>query len=167
MWLLILFIGIPILEISLFLQVGGFIGFWPTIAIVIATAFLGTYLVRQQGMMALGQISQTFQTMENPVEPLAHGAMILLSGALLVTPGFFTDAVGFALLVPAFRSWAFAFLRARVNVQSSFTMHGATYESQGRPTNEDGVIDGEFEDVTPQPKPTHTIERGPSGWTKH
>ena len=167
MWLLILFIGIPILEISLFLQVGGFIGFWPTIAIVIATAFLGTYLVRQQGMMALGQISQTFQTMQNPVEPLAHGAMILLSGALLVTPGFFTDAVGFALLVPAFRSWAFAFIRARVNVQSSFTMHGATYDSHNRWSNEDGVIDGEFEDVTPQPKPTHTIEKGPSGWTKH
>lgn len=168
MWLLILFIAIPILEISLFLQVGGIIGFWPTIAIVIATAFLGTYLVRQQGMMALGQISQTFQTMENPVEPLAHGAMILLSGALLVTPGFFTDAVGFALLVPAFRSWAFAFIRARVKVQSSFTMHsaGASYERRG-PGRDDGVIDGEFEDVTPQPKPTHTIEKGPSGWTKH
>ncbi len=167
MWLLILFILVPIIEIALFLQVGGLIGFWPTIGVVIVTAFLGTYLVRQQGALALGQIAQTLQTMRDPVEPLAHGAMILIAGALLLTPGFFTDAVGFALLIPPVRTAAFQYLRSRMKV-TSFTMHSSqAFRDSPRGGADDGVIDGDFEDVTPPKTATHSVEKGPSGWTKH
>jgi UPF0716 protein FxsA len=90
--------------------------------------------------------------------------MILFSGALLVTPGFFTDAIGFALLVPGVRQAVFNWLRARVQVQS-FTM-GMGPETRHRPDADD-VIDGDFEDVTPNKRPTHPPVQGPSGWTKH
>jgi UPF0716 protein FxsA len=94
--------------------------------------------------------------------------MILFSGALLLTPGFFTDAVGFALLIPPVRRWVFRKLRERVTVQS-FTMGAETEERFTAPPGEtDGdVIDGEFTDVTANKRPTHSASRGPSGWTKH
>jgi UPF0716 protein FxsA len=166
--LLILFIAIPLIEIALFIQVGGVIGLGWTLAIVLATAVIGSWLVRQQGAMALRQLQQSFHALGDPTEPLAHGAMILLSGALLLTPGFFTDALGFALLIPPVRQWVLRKLRERVTVQS-FTMGTASEERFApRPPEMDGdVIDGEFSDVTGDKRPTHSSGRGPSGWTKH
>ena len=114
MWLLIAFIAVPMIEIALFIQVGGFIGLWPTLLIVVLTALAGTYLVRSQGQLALSEVKTSFSDMRDPTEPLVHGAMILFSGALLLTPGFFTDAVGFALLVPAVRKAVFKAIAARV-----------------------------------------------------
>lgn len=156
MWLLLAFIAVPLIEIALFIQVGGAIGLWSTLAIVVLTALLGTYLVRQQGLMAISQLRAQMQTLEDPTETLAHGAMILFSGALLLTPGFFTDAVGFALLVPKLRKAAFDAIRARVRVQSFAQGPGWRPSHPG-----DGVIEGEFEDVSPEPR----RHRGPSGWT--
>lgn len=156
MWLLIAFIGVPLIEIALFIQVGGAIGLWSTLGIVILTAMLGTYLVRQQGTMAISQLRSQMQNLQDPTETLAHGAMILFSGALLLTPGFFTDALGFALLVPRFRTAAFETLRKRIKVQS-FAPH--TGPRHGRP--DPSIIDGQFEDVTPEPRK----HQGPSGWT--
>src|SRR5690606_19537420 len=164
MWLFVLFLAVQVIEIALFIQVGGLIGLWPTLAIVVLTAILGTWLVRTQGALALMQLRGSFQQLRDPTEPLAHGAMILFAGALLLTPGFFTDAMGFALLVPAVRRAVFNWLRTRVQVQS-FTM-GAGPETRHHPGADD-VIDGDFEDVTPGKRPTHPPVQGPSGWTKH
>jgi UPF0716 protein FxsA len=153
MWLLLLFVLIPVIEIGLFIQVGGAIGLFPTLWIVILTAILGTYLVRQQGALAMAQLRNSFGELSDPSEPLAHGAMILFSGALLLTPGFFTDALGFLLLVPQFRSWAFKHLRARVNIQS-FAMGDSTQGFSRGPSRgpQDGnTIDGEFEEIDPVP----------------
>ncbi|SLN33397.1 FxsA family protein [Pseudooctadecabacter jejudonensis] len=162
MLLLLLFIGIPLLEITLFIQVGGAIGLGWTLAIVVLTAFLGAWMVRSQGARAMLNLRSSFSSLQDPTEPLAHGAMILFSGALLLTPGFFTDFVGFALLVPAVRSAVYRHLRSRVNVQS-FQM-GPDMRTQHRPTGpRDRVIDGEFEEVDPKNPP----QNGPSGWTKH
>ena len=102
--LFLLFLAVPLIEIALFIQVGGWIGLWPTLLIVVLTAIAGTYLVRSQGGQAMNQMRRSFDELRDPTEPLAHGAMILFSGALLLTPGFFTDAVGFALLVPPVRA---------------------------------------------------------------
>jgi len=162
MWLLIAFIAVPVIEIGLFIQVGGFIGLWPTLLIVILTAMAGTYLVRSQGRMALGQVQNSFSDMRDPTEPLVHGAMILFSGVLLLTPGFFTDAVGFALLVPAIRQAAFQAIRARVNIQS-FGAANSTQRPQGQPQQgRNDVIDGEFVEI-----PDDDAPKGSSGWTKH
>jgi len=166
MLLLILFIAIPIIEIALFIEVGGAIGLGWTLAIVLATAILGSWLVRQQGAMAMNDLRNSFNALNDPTEPLAHGAMILFSGALLLTPGFFTDAVGFALLLPPVRRWVFKKLRARVPVQT-FTMGGEQRSPFDQPRPDDDVIDGDFEEVTPPKRPTHPSSQTPSGWTKH
>ncbi|MGJ8615926.1 MAG: FxsA family protein [Sulfitobacter sp.] len=159
MWLLIAFIAVPLIEITLFIQIGGAIGLGWTLAIVIFTAVLGTWLVRTQGAMALGNLRSSFSEMRDPTEPLVHGAMILFSGALLLTPGFFTDAVGFALLVPQVRQAAYQAIRARVNVQSFGTPGGGARHSPQR----GDVIDGEYHEISEDEDKT----KGPSGWTKH
>ena len=98
MRLLIIFIAVPLIEIGLFIQVGDKIGLWPTLLIVLITAITGTWLVRSQGAQTLVNLQGSFQNMKDPTEPLAHGALILFAGALLLPPGFFTDSVGFLLL---------------------------------------------------------------------
>ncbi|MEJ1991411.1 MAG: FxsA family protein [Maritimibacter sp.] len=169
--LLLLFIAIPVIEIGLFIKVGGVIGLGWTLAIVVLTAILGSWMVRQQGATALKDLQQSFGALSDPTEPLAHGAMILFSGALLLTPGFFTDALGFSLLLPPVRRWAYRKLREKV-VMQSFTMgqqetHFRTGPMPGSRPGADDVIDGDFEDVTPGKRPTHPGVDGPSGWTKH
>ncbi len=166
MWLFALFIAVPLIEIALFIQVGGAIGLWPTLIVVVATAVLGSWMVRTQGAMALENLRRSFNALNDPSEPLAHGAMILFSGALLLTPGFFTDAVGFALLLPPVRAAVFRYFRSRVKM-TSFTAEGEMHSRTRRGTSKDDVIDGEFTDVTPEKRPTHPPVDGPSGWTKH
>ena len=168
MWLLIAFIAVPLIEIGLFIQIGGAIGLWPTLLIVLITAFLGTFLVRTQGAMALGQLRSSFSEVRDPTEPLVHGAMILFAGALLLTPGFFTDAVGFALLIPGVRQAAFKAIRSRVHMQSFQTgpdPFGNQPHPGQRPPGPGGgdVIDGEFQEIDP----SDAGPRNPSGWTKH
>jgi UPF0716 protein FxsA len=156
MWLLVLFLAVPLIEIALFIQIGGFIGLWPTLLIVVVTAIAGTWLVRAQGRLAIGQLQRSFERLDDPTEPLAHGAMILIAGALLLTPGFFTDAVGFALLVPPVRRQAFLYLRKRIR-GGGFSMGGTVHvDIQGhrRPGGHPGqpggpTIDGEYEEVRP------------------
>ncbi|MGR3320552.1 MAG: FxsA family protein [Pseudooceanicola sp.] len=160
MWLLLAFIAVPMIEIALFIQVGGVIGLGWTLLIVLLTAILGTYLVRAQGAQAIEKIKRSFNELSDPSQPLAEGAMILFSGALLLTPGFFTDAVGFALLAPPVRHAAFHWLRKRVNVQTFST---GDPRRPGRSPRRPDVIDGEFTEVDPAKKPTHH----PSEWTKH
>lgn len=165
MLLLLLFIGVPLLEITLFIQVGGAIGLGWTLAIVIGTAILGAYMVRSQGAQAMLNLRTSFSSLQDPTEHLAHGAMILFSGALLLTPGFFTDFFGFGLLIPGVRSYVYRNMRNRVNVQS-FQMgpsgDRATHQSHTDRRRGDHVIDGEFEQVDPD----NNEPRGPSGWTK-
>ena len=160
MWLFVAFLAVPLIEIALFIQIGGIIGLWPTLLIVILTAVLGTYLVRTQGLMAIGNLQSSFSKLQDPTEPLAHGAMILFAGALLLTPGFFTDALGFALCVPFIRSRVFHALRQKVKVQS-FSM--GSNGPQPRQPYDPNVIDGDFEEVENDP----SNPSGPSGWTKH
>lgn len=159
MWLLFAFIAVPMIEIALFIQVGGVIGLAWTLLIVLATAIGGSYLVRQQGLRELANLQRSFSDLHDPTEPLANGAMILFAGALLLTPGFFTDTVGLLLLVPRFRQAAFHWAKARIKV-ARFEM-GAAQQSPVQP--EGTVIDAEFEDVSPGRKPTDS----PSKWSRH
>lgn len=159
MWLFLAFLTVPLIEIALFIQIGGAIGLWSTLGIVVLTAVIGTYLVRTQGAMAMNNLRSSFGTLSDPSEPLAHGAMILFSGALLLTPGFFTDAVGFALLIPGVRSAVFRYIKARVRVQS-FDMGGAQPQQPRHPA-QTNVIDGEYVEIKPRDPNTPT-----SGWSK-
>jgi UPF0716 protein FxsA len=148
MWLFLAFLAVPLIEIALFIQIGGAIGLGWTLAIVIFTAILGTWLVRTQGLLAMTQLRGSFAQMRDPTEPLANGAMILFAGALLLTPGFFTDAIGFSLLMPPVRRAVFNFVRARVSIQT-FAANGDMPPRNPAETGFGDVIDGEFQEVPP------------------
>lgn len=151
MRLFLLFLLIPLIEIALFIQIGGLIGLLPTLLIVILTAVAGTILIRSQGAAVMMQLRETMNDLRDPTEPLAHGAMVLFAGALLLTPGFFTDALGLSLMIPGVRGRIFNFIRTRITVQE--------FQYGQAQNNRDTVIDAEYEDLD-QPK-------GPSGWTRH
>ncbi|QMU59325.1 MAG: FxsA family protein [Boseongicola sp.] len=155
MRLFLLFLIVPLIEIALFIQVGGAIGLLATLAIVIITAVLGAALVRSQGLAVMGRVRSSFEELSDPTEPLAHGAMILFSGALLLTPGFFTDAIGFSLMVPAVRSWLFRSVKSKIKVQP------VEFGSQSNESFDPTVVDVEYEDLDPP------NSSGPSGWTRH
>ncbi|OSP55348.1 FxsA family protein [Pseudoruegeria sp. SK021] len=164
MRLLFIFILIPLIEIALFVTVGDLIGLWPTLLIVLATAVIGTSLVRSQGLSVMRDIQTSMDRLDNPAAPLAHGAMILLSGILLVTPGFFTDFVGFALLVPKVRDHVFNLIRSRITingVQMNAASRGPGRGSAGRAAGD--VIDGEFREIDPDSLPPRPGNH-PSGW---
>ncbi|MBW3697307.1 membrane protein FxsA [Vibrio sp. T187] len=102
--LLLLFIFVPIIEIGLFIQVGGFLGLWPTIGLVLVTAFVGASLVRSQGIQTLMSVQGRLQQGELPAQQILEGVMLAVAGVLLLTPGFMTDALGMLVLLPAPRA---------------------------------------------------------------
>lgn len=107
---------IPILEIMVFIFVGGEIGILPTLAMIFVTAILGTFFLRQQGLSILQKLQTESRSGNIPGRELVHGAMIMIAGVLLLTPGFVTDSIGFLLFVPPFRDFAWNFLKSRINV---------------------------------------------------
>ncbi|RYH10878.1 FxsA family protein [Tropicimonas sp. IMCC6043] len=159
--LFLLFLAVPLIEIALFIQLGSLLGLGWTLLIVVLTALLGTWLVRQQGRDVLVRVQRSIGELDDPTEPLAHGAMILFAGALLLTPGFFTDTVGFLLLVPKVRERMFRWIRSKVVVTSASGTTRRTYHSGAHPAGGD-TIDGDYTEVGSAPRRT----RGPSGWTQ-
>ena len=98
--LLLLFILMPIAEIALLLQVGDMIGGWNTVGLIIVTAFVGAYLVRQEGLSTLQKAQQKMANNEVPGKEMMEGLMLVIAGVLLVTPGFITDIIGFLFVLP-------------------------------------------------------------------
>ena len=146
MWLFFIFVAVPVVEIALFIKVGGWLGLFPTLAIIIITAALGTYLVKTQAISTFSTIKTKFSNLQNPTEPVAHAAMILFAGALLLTPGFFTDAVGFSLLMPWFRSYVFKFIKSKIDLQDvkfKTSNKNSSYEYQ-KGSRGNVVIEGEY-----------------------
>ena len=174
MWLLAVFIVVPLIEIGLFIKVGGLIGLWPTMALIIALALLGAWLVRSQGALALAEMQTALQAGQNPSGALVHGAMIFFAGLLLMVPGFFTDVIGLLLLIRPIRALAIAVLAGRFGqIVTTFPQAGPSARPAGRgATRPDGadVIDGSFTDMDQQPRDDATGGaklKPPSGWTRH
>ena len=161
--LIALFIGIPIIEIALFIQVGSLIGLLPTLGVVILTALIGTALLRQQGLAVLSQARSDMDSGRVPVDGVVDGAFLLIAGAFLLTPGFFTDAVGFALLMPmaraALRHRARNWFEQHVVVTRYSEMH-AGRSGPGPRRQDETVIEGEAVEV--EPSPPQDVSEGPS-----
>ena len=102
---LIVFMLVPIVEMWILIEVGGWIGALPTIALVVLTATLGLSLLKRQGVSTLMSARCKMDEGSIPASELVSGVMIAVGGALLLTPGFITDAIGFALLIPQTRQW--------------------------------------------------------------
>ncbi|PAR55564.1 membrane protein FxsA [Vibrio metoecus] len=146
--LLFLFIAVPVIEIALFIQVGGVLGVWPTIALVLLTAMVGASLVRSQGLQTLLTVQQRLAQGQLPAQQILEGVMLAVAGVLLLTPGFFTDILGMLVLLPAPRAYLAKQLMSRV-VVGNIHASGAGFE-QPNPfrdhSNPNGsTYDGEFE----------------------
>ena len=134
---------IPILEIAAFILIGQQIGIAATLAMIVVTAIIGSFLLRMQGFGLLARIQAETGKGRVPGRELVHGVMILVAGVLLLTPGFITDTLGFLLFVPAIRDMAWRFLKDRVTV----TTVGMPGSAQDRSPPHDGrTIDLEAEE---------------------
>lgn len=102
-FLFLLFIIVPIIEITVLIQVGQAIGAWYTVGLVLLSAFIGVNMLRQQGLSTLARARQRMDRGEVPGEEMVEGILLAVGGAMLVTPGFVTDVIGFSCLIPAVR----------------------------------------------------------------
>lgn len=149
--LLVAFLVIPIVEIYLLFQVGGIIGAGWTILIVIATAIIGVNLLRQQGLSTLTRLNESLAQGQIPPTMLIEGILLLLSGAFLLTPGFFTDTLGFVLLVqPVRKILATYLLRRGVFMAAGMQSDPAAPSAHGRRSekssaSQNNIIEGEYE----------------------
>lgn len=111
--LFLLFIILPILEMWILIKVGGVIGAWPTIGLVMLTAVVGAGLLRRQGLATLLRAQERLNAGEVPATEILEGLFLAIGGALLLTPGFVTDTVGFACLIGPARRWMIRGILAR------------------------------------------------------
>ncbi|PKF62008.1 membrane protein FxsA [Psychromonas sp. psych-6C06] len=145
--LFILFTTVSLLEIFVLVKVGGVLGALPTVALVIVTALIGSALVRSQGLQLVAQLQQRLAKGEMPGQQLIEGIMLIVTGVLLVTPGFVTDLCGLLLLQPSIRATIAKTILANVKFSSAtmgggFSQHNSGF-SQSNIDND--VIEGEFE----------------------
>jgi UPF0716 protein FxsA len=166
MWLLVVLIGWPLVEIALFVTLGGAIGLWPTLGIVLGSGFLGVAILRGRGLHSFDQLRRGFSL--NPHQPLAEGLMTKFAALLLILPGFLTDLLGIALLIPPVQR--FVIHRIGVEVRAAgvnMAARMAAAQMTGHPTpaqSQPGdVVEGDFEELEDGKRPTHP----PSGWTRH
>ena len=154
--ILLAFILVPIAEIAVFIEAGKWIGLWPTLGVIVLTALIGAAMLRQQGLRVLAQTQERLARGEMPVGELFSGLCLLVAGALLLTPGFLTDAVGFALLIPPLRDALGTFVLRRLvrNPQNRAWVNGAEIDLGGgtggdvRRPPDNTVIEGDYTDVT-------------------
>jgi UPF0716 protein FxsA len=101
--LLITFMFVPLLELYILIEAGRIIGIGPTIGLIMLTGVAGAWLARNQGLEILRRIQEETSRGQMPAVTLIDGALVLVGGLLLLTPGFFTDVLGFSFLAPATR----------------------------------------------------------------
>jgi len=148
--LFLIFTSVSLLEIFVLVKVGGFLGPWPTISLVVITALIGSALVRSQGVQLVQQLQKRLAQGEMPGQQLIEGIMLLITGVLLVTPGFVTDFCGLLLLQPKIREKIAKLVLANVKINPNVSMSGYYSQSQTGSTftgakKDDDAIEGEFE----------------------
>lgn len=143
--LFILFLAVPLLEIYILVRVGSAIGALPTILLCIFTAALGAALLRLQGIQTLARVRMKLDQGEIPAVDMLGGLILLFSGLLLLTPGFFTDIIGFLCLIPRLREY----------LAGKFLLHQIVYY-QRRDDNGVVTVEGEYwEDEEKQKRLRH------------
>lgn len=185
MWPFWLFAALPLVEIALFITVGGLIGVWATLGLVLVSAVLGIVVIRSQGAHALREIQKSVAQLRDPSRTMAHGVMLVAAGLLLIIPGFLTDAIALALLIPPVRDLLMRRAGSRLRVRSAAA--AAARREAHRPPYAGGVVDAEFEvederppreqdgralpaDAPREPRPGGRPARlrpDGSGWTRH
>jgi UPF0716 protein FxsA len=169
MWLFALILGLPLVEIALYVTLGAWLGLWITLGIVIGTALGGILLIRSQGARAGVDLRAAMMARQNPAPALAADAFRVIAGVLLILPGFLTDALGLLLLVPPLQRWLVAAIARRAgdrmatHVRAGMWDAATTYRDRTRPDID--IIDATWEELPDAPE---AKEGGSgSGWTRH
>jgi len=145
-FLFILFLVVPIVEIYFLITVGSAIGVGMTIALILLTAFIGAFLVRSQGFSTMNNVQMQLAKGAMPAMEMFEGLFLVVAGALLLTPGFVTDAIGFACLTPPLRRWLINKMMTR-GVLGQVASPDGFAEQQRPEATPNRVIDGEFRDL--------------------
>ena len=160
----LIFIAVPLAELALLIKIGGLIGVLPTVALVIITAVFGVSLLRIQGLTVLQNARASIDAGRPPIDSVVDGVLLLIAGAVLLTPGLITDAIGFLLLIPTIRRSIGEFAFAKLLKEGSINVSG--FPSQGgagqpgapgskpkQPGGRDAgrTIEGEFSHVDDEP----------------
>ncbi|WP_217525582.1 FxsA family protein [Vibrio metschnikovii] len=144
--LLCLFIALPIIEIAVLIQLGGFLGLWPTLGLILFTALVGAILVRSQGVLTFLSVQQRLQRGEVPAQQIIEGMLLAVAGVLLLTPGFITDGIGMLVLFPIPRARLAYYLMGYLVVNTMSGPDSFSHQSsQSRPNAEGETFDGEYE----------------------
>ena len=154
LWLFLIFVALPIVEIALFVVIGGEIGVLWTVTLVVLAAVIGFGVIRAQGLSALRRLQDSVDRGGDPVGPIADGALKVVAGLLLILPGFLTDALGLLLLLPPVRRALIGHGAGRM------TARAAGYARSRRPA-EPIEVDYEIVGEDPARRPP-----GGSGWTR-
>ena len=146
MWLFLLFIVVPIVEIVLFIKIGSLLGLWLTILVVVLTAIVGTNLVKSQGLNAIKEVQSSFLQGQDIARSLINGTLILVAGVLLLTPGFFTDFIGITFLIPMTRNMWISY---GIKHFPGFVFINSNNNSKNNPhfKEKNDVIDGDYTDL--------------------
>lgn len=155
-WVFIFFIVIPIAEMALLIEVGGLLGVFPTIGLVMLTAVVGVSMLKRQGLSTLASFQQKSGQGELPSDELFAAVFLLLAGAFLLTPGFLTDAMGFALLFPQIRRALAKKVIAQgiMQMASGFQVHQSSTDTSHPFTSSQGSINPQ--DPINRPGPSHS-----------
>ena len=144
----ILFIVIPLIELYLIIKVGSYIGAFWTVIIVIMTAVIGVNLLRMQGFNTLRRAQQNMEQGAMPAMEMMEGIVLAVGGALLITPGFLTDTLGFICLIPATRKALIRGIIGRASVQMHGFQHSSSYHPHSGADRKEGdggrTLEGEF-----------------------
>ena len=149
-YLLLLFIAIPIVEMWLLISIGRHIGALLTISLVVATAVIGVHWLRQQGFSTLLKLNERLSAGEMPAREITEGVIITIGGALLLTPGFATDALGFACLFAPSRALLVKSLFSRIqngimaSAMSASSMSTASMSGQANANHSNNTMEGSF-----------------------
>jgi len=138
---LIIFVVIPLIELFLFAALSDVIGLFTALLFALFTAVLGGSLVKQQGIQTLLSLQNRMDKGQMPLNEIFDGLCLVSAGALLITPGFLTDGIGFALLVPKFRQ----FLRYVIKEHTNWATQSGTFTRNS--SNDDDIIDGEYKNL--------------------
>ncbi|MDP3261636.1 MAG: FxsA family protein [Tabrizicola sp.] len=157
MWVFLAILAVPLIEIGLFVTLGGAIGLWPTLAWVLLSAGLGLFVLRRVATEGVLTLRQDMTAMGDPLSPLAQRAMLMMAGILLLLPGFLTDFLGLLLLLKPVRTLLIGLAARRMKI---VPMRGPT-----RPSQQSDVIEGDWREADDAPAPPRRDK--PSGWTQH
>jgi UPF0716 protein FxsA len=143
------FIGIPLIEVAIFIQVGSRIGALWTVGLCLLTAVIGSTMIRHQGLGVLNRAREQMARDEPPVKEVFEGFCLLVAGALLLTPGFLTDALGGLLLLPPVRQALYGRVAQHIEVRARTRAGAAPGRGPRGPRGRGPTIEGDYEDLTP------------------